>query len=149
MIHQLNEMFCMRSRKSRFGKKCNKCGRSLTELSVDFFLEQNKNFLVGMGIFGALTMYLTQLSANETVNNLMPIFKTSLGKFSWFDLGVSASLLIFLSFLLDLVSYLPYFPLIQPFSNLTIERERFVTLDDQQLCFFKNFPALKAGFETG
>ena len=72
--------------------------RSLTEFSVDFFLEQNKNFLVSMGIFGALTIYLTQLSSNETVKDLMPIFKTSLGEFSWFDLGVSASLIIFLCF---------------------------------------------------
>jgi hypothetical protein len=75
---------------------CKKCGSPLTsdEFSIDFFIKQNKDLLVCLGVFGALTVYLKQISQTGCDPNA-PIY-TTFGNFCYLDFGVAGSLIIFL-----------------------------------------------------
>jgi MFS family permease len=76
---------------------CTKCGNNLivTEFSIEFFIKQNKDLLVCLGVFGALTIYLKQISSTACVDELS-MTKTLFGDFCYVDFGVASSLIIFL-----------------------------------------------------
>jgi hypothetical protein len=76
---------------------CKKCGNNLivTEFSIDFFIKQNKDLLVCLGVFGALTIYLKQISSTACIDELS-MTKTLFGNFCYVDFGVASSLIIFL-----------------------------------------------------
>jgi hypothetical protein len=76
---------------------CKKCGTllSATEFSIGFFIKQNKDLLVCLGVFGALTIYLKQISSEACIGNVSFV-KSTLGNFCYIDFGVASSLIIFL-----------------------------------------------------
>jgi hypothetical protein len=76
---------------------CNKCSNNLIvkEFSIDFFIKQNKDLLVCLGVFGALTIYLMQISSSVCVDS-PSLIKSYIGNFCYVDLGVASSLIIFL-----------------------------------------------------
>jgi hypothetical protein len=78
---------------------CRNCGNPLNikEFSIDYFVKQNKDLLVCLGVFGALTIYLRQISSgqcNSSDNTIHSIF----GNFGYLDFGIASCLIIFLCF---------------------------------------------------
>ena len=68
---------------------------NIKEFSIDYFVKQNKDLLVCLGIFGALTIYLRQISSGEC-NSSGSTVHTIFGNFGYLDFGITSCLIIFL-----------------------------------------------------